>query len=79
MSVAPIVGSLPRSLWPHDVIVWVRSLCPGGCTTMPSPLGDYDETRGCQPQNDTGLFIETPFPVLCDEQTHYEDGGRRAD
>ena len=26
--------SLPRSFWPHDVVVWVRSR-PGECTTAP--------------------------------------------
>lgn len=50
-------------------MVWVRSLRPAECTTMPSPLADYDETRGCRPKNDTGLFIETSFPAICDEQT----------
>ena len=28
-SVAPIMGSLPRSLWPHDVVVWVSSSAQG--------------------------------------------------
>ena len=49
--------------------------------TTPRPLRGYDETRGCRPQNDTGLFIETPFSALCEEQMHYndDDDGRRAD
>ena len=34
---------------------------------MPDPSGEYDETRGCRPQNVMGLLTETPFPALCEE------------
>ena len=29
---------LLRSLWPHDVVVCVRTLRPGECTTTPGPF-----------------------------------------
>jgi len=37
--VAPIMGSLPRSLRPHDVVVWIRSHRPGECTRRRSLRG----------------------------------------
>ena len=30
---------------------------------MPGPLGEYEDTRGCRPQNDTGFLLETPYTV----------------
>ena len=47
-------------------------LRPGECTTTPDPSGEYDETRGCRPQNVTDIFTETPFPALCEEQVHHD-------
>ena len=40
------MGSLPRSLWPHHVVVYVRSLRPAECTMTPGPLAGNGETRG---------------------------------
>ena len=54
LSVAPIMGSLPRSLWPQDVVV-CPLLPPRECTTTPGPLGEHDEARGCRPQDDTSF------------------------
>ena len=34
LSLAPIMGSLPRSLWPHHVVVCLRSLRPGEWTNV---------------------------------------------
>ena len=76
-SVAPIMESLPRHF---SLTMWqCGSLHPEECTTMPGPSGGYDETRGCRPQNTTGVSIEIPFPALCEEHTHCDDDGRRAD
>ena len=64
-SVAPIVGSLRRSLWPHDVVVCVRSHRPGECTTTPDPSGEYGEARGSRPQGDTGFFSPEACHPVC--------------
>ena len=50
------MGSLPRSLWPHDVVV-----CPlppsRGVYDNVRPLADHDEIRGeVDPTHDTGFF-----------------------
>ena len=68
------MGSLTRSLWPHDVVVYFCSYRPSERTTTLGPLGDYDETRGCRPENDTDFFFETSYTV-CTEQTmsHNDD------
>ena len=55
------------------------ALSPGSQSSPVTPLGGYDETGGCRPQNDTGPFIETSFPTLCDGQMQYDGDGRRAD
>jgi len=39
LGLAPIMGSLPRSLRPHDVVVWIRSHRPGECTRRRSLRG----------------------------------------
>ena len=43
------MGSLPHSLWPHDVVVWVHS--SEHTTTTPDPPGEYDERGGSRPQD----------------------------
>ena len=40
------------------------SVCRSCCTMTPHPFGDYGETRGCRPQNDTGFFLETSYNGL---------------
>ena len=63
LSVAPIMGSLPRPLWPHDVVACVHR--PGECMTTPGPLGEQDETKGSRPQDDTGFFFLVSRHPVC--------------
>ena len=61
---APITGILPRSLWPHDVVVWVRSSARGVYDDAGSLRG-IRRSQGRSTPRRRGLFIETPFPALC--------------
>ena len=69
---ALILGGLPRSLWPHDVVV-----CPlfrlGEFTMTPGPVKGYDETRGSRPQNDTDFFLETLYTVCIWQTKSYSN------
>lgn len=60
------------TIWYSSVGLLLR---PGECTTAPDPSREYDETRGCRPQNVTGLFTETPSLALCEEQVHHDANG----
>ena len=51
---APIMGSLPRSFWPHDVVVWIRSYHLEECTRR-RPL------RGIR-RNEGKSTVEIPIP-----------------
>ena len=46
LELAPIMGSLPRSLWPHDVVVWVRSSAQGSVRRRRIPQGSTTTNRG---------------------------------
>ena len=71
LELAPIMGSLPHSLWPHDVVVWVCSSAQGSVRRR-IPPGEYDEARGSRPQ-DVGVsslnFIPSTLPKA------HNDGG----
>ena len=55
----PIFGSLPRSLWPRHVVVYVRSLRPGECMTMLDG-GRTTTTRGeVNPTQRHGFLLAT--------------------
>ena len=53
------MGSLPRALWPHDVVVWVRSSAQGGVQRRSwrttTARGEVDPTQRY------GFLLETPW------------------
>ena len=66
---APIMESLPRSLWPHDVVVWVRSSRPGECTRRQSLRGVRRKRGEVDPKMLGASSLRPPFSALCKEQT----------
>ena len=53
--VSPITGSLPRFLWPHNVVVWVRSSAQGSIQRR-GPYRDTTDEGRSTPKNDTSLL-----------------------
>ena len=72
--VAPITESLPRFLWPHDVMMWVRSSTQGRVQRRVPYRDTTDEGRST-PKNDKSLLREISRPAPCDEQMHHDNDG----
>ena len=77
LELAPITGSLPRSLWPHDVVVWVRSSARGVYDDAGSLRG-IRRSQGKSAPRRRGLFIENPFPALCKDAQRRRTTSRSA-
>ena len=50
LELAPITGSLPRSLRPHDVVVWVRSSAQGSVRRRRIPQGSTTKRGEVDPK-----------------------------